>query len=83
MPVLEAMAAGVPVLTSDGVVAAGSGRGERRMLVDPTDVGAIAAGLADGNCRISRGGRRRSRRGWRGRRNCRGKKTRGRPNDYI
>jgi glycosyltransferase involved in cell wall biosynthesis len=46
MPVLEGMAAGVPVLTSDvsslPEVAGGAAR-----LVSPTDVGSIAAGLRD------------------------------------
>ena len=44
LPVLEAMASGTPVVTSRGTameeVAAGAG-----VLVDPTDVGSIAAGL--------------------------------------
>jgi glycosyltransferase involved in cell wall biosynthesis len=44
MPVLEAMAAGVPVLTSNRS-ALPEVAGEAAVLVEPTDVGAITAGL--------------------------------------
>ncbi len=44
MPVLEAMAAGVPVLTSNRA-ALPEVAGEAALLVDPTDVTALAAGL--------------------------------------
>ncbi|MFM7718123.1 MAG: glycosyltransferase family 4 protein, partial [Actinomycetota bacterium] len=45
LPVLEAMAAGVPVLTSDRS-ALPEVAGDAAVLVDPTDVDAIGAGLA-------------------------------------
>jgi glycosyltransferase involved in cell wall biosynthesis len=45
MPVLEAMACGAPVLASDSS-SLPEVAGDAALLVDPTDVGAIAAGLA-------------------------------------
>ncbi len=44
MPVLDAMARGVPVLTSD-VSAMPEVAGDAALLVDPRDMGSIAAGL--------------------------------------
>ena len=44
MPVLDAMASGVPVLTSNAS-ALPEVSGEAALLVDPTDVDSIAAGL--------------------------------------
>ena len=46
LPVLEAMACGVPVLTSYGS-GTEEAAGDAALLVDPTDTAAIAAGLAD------------------------------------
>lgn len=61
MPVLEAMAHGVPVVTSAGTSMA-EFTGDAGVLVDPRDVGAIAAGLTavlgDTGSRLGAAGRR-------------------------